>query len=70
MKIREIVTLCENSPQCTCIFCERHRRVMAKIPRISDEEALRYGRIADKMHKQLFIKPVEPSWSELKKLKL
>lgn len=70
MKIREIVTLCENSPQCTCIFCKSHRKVMDKIPRISDFEAERYGIIADKWHKQLFIKPVEPSWSELQKLKL
>lgn len=60
MKIREIVTLCENSPQCTCIFCERHRKVMAKIPRISDELASKYGRIADKMHKQLYQKEIYP----------
>ena len=60
MKIREIVTLCENSPQCTCIFCERHRKVMAKIPRISDELAKKYGKIADKWHKQLYQKEIYP----------
>ena len=60
MKIREIVTLCENSPQCTCIFCKSHRKVMDKIPRISDFEAERYDIIADKLHKQLYQKEIYP----------
>lgn len=55
---------------CECVQCTHERRLLRSIPKISDEEAKKYGIIADKWHKQLFIKPVEPSWSELKKLKL
>lgn len=37
---------------------------------ITDELAEYYGGIADKLHNQLYTKQNEPSWSELKKLKL
>lgn len=48
--------VCRNGADCVCMFCERRRRVMAKIPRISDELASKYGIIAAKWHKQLYFK--------------
>lgn len=52
--------VCRNGADCVCMFCERDRKLMARIPQISDFEAERYGRIAANWHKRLFQKEIYP----------
>lgn len=45
---------------CECVKCTHERRLLRYIPKISDELAKKYGKIADKWHKQLYQKEIYP----------